>query len=141
MINFLKNTNFQSTHMSQENPNVGLIVASAVIGLAAIVSVNLLKGPISNKNQFEFKQEGPVFLRFNKYNGDLCYTGIGPNGKFVTDAWLCLEGDKTRAGETLQMSDRQITEQAPQQSSSKAQSSKAPAKTSSKSTSKEKNKK
>ena len=96
--------------MSQGNcNNLGCIVASVVIGLAAVVSVNLLKEPLTHKNQFEFKQEGPVFLRFNKSSSELCFTGIGPNGRFVTDAWLCMQGDKTKAGEVIQPSDGENT--------------------------------
>lgn len=86
----------------QNNSPVGLISAALIVGLSAIVCANLIKtGAQNSHDQFEFKQEGPVFLRFNKSKGDLCYTGIGPNGKFVTSSWMCMDGDKTKDAEIM----------------------------------------
>ncbi len=86
----------------QNNSPIGAISVALILGLSAIVCTNLVKSSIqNNQSQFEFKQEGPVFLRFNKNKGDICYTGLGPNGKFVTDAWLCMDGDKTREAEIM----------------------------------------
>ncbi|MDX1919824.1 MAG: hypothetical protein SFU25_03710 [Candidatus Caenarcaniphilales bacterium] len=88
--------------MSTQNDNFNSLMAAAILGISIITSVCLLRGPIKTKDQFDFKQEGPIFIRFNKAKGDLCYTGIGPNGKFVTDAWICIDGSKTKAGDEVE---------------------------------------
>lgn len=86
----------------QNNSPTGAIAVAVILGLSAILCTNLIKSGMQNsQSHFEFKQEGPVFLRFNKNKGDICYTGLGPNGKFVTDAWLCMDGDKTREAEIM----------------------------------------
>ncbi len=86
----------------QNNSPVGAIAVAVILGLSAIVCANLVKSGMQNsQSQFEFKQEGPVFLRFNKNKGDICYTGLGPNGKFVTDSWLCMDGDKIKEAEIM----------------------------------------
>ncbi len=52
---------------------------------------------------FDLRQEGPVFIRFDRSNGELCYTGLAPNGRFATEAWLCMPGEKTKEGESLKL--------------------------------------
>lgn len=72
-----------------------------MIGLAILASSFLIKSSLDTAGQYEFKQEGPVFLRFNKTKGDLCFTGIAPGGKFATDSWVCLQGDIVKDGEVI----------------------------------------
>ncbi|MDJ0625020.1 MAG: hypothetical protein QNJ31_01475 [Candidatus Caenarcaniphilales bacterium] len=86
--------------MNSENYS-GVIVA-AILGFCLIFSAFLIKG--SDKNvKYVLKQEGPVFIRFSQASGELCYTGIGPNGKFITDSWLCLSGNKVKEGEAIEI--------------------------------------
>lgn len=91
--------------MACENNNsfTKLLGAALVIGLSILGSSFMLKEGIINKNHFEFKQEGPVFIRFNKNNGEMCYTGLAPDGKFATESWLCMAGNKVKEGEAIDL--------------------------------------
>lgn len=85
---------------SDNNQSLGSIGAALALGVSLVLSIVLLKGPLESR-KFEFRQEGPVFIRFNRANGEMCYTGLAPNGKFATESWLCMAGDKTKAGEFI----------------------------------------
>jgi hypothetical protein len=88
---------------SQDNSSLGLIGLGVLLGVSIISSVAILKEPIASKNQYEIKQEGPVFIRFSKRSGELCYTGLAPNGKFATQSWICMDGENTKEGEGLKL--------------------------------------
>jgi hypothetical protein len=102
------------------------IGAALALGICLIISVVLLKGPLNN-HKFELKQEGPVFIRFDRGSGELCYTGLAPNGKFATETWLCMAGDKVKAGEAIKLPSREDLETLDQ--IKKSQTPKKPTKT------------
>ncbi|HEY9886261.1 MAG TPA: hypothetical protein V6C96_03265 [Vampirovibrionales bacterium] len=89
--------------MSTEvSSGISKIVSSALIAIAILGSVCLLKSDFKNKDQYTFQQLSPmpIFLRFNKSNGTICYTAIG-DGKFLTDSWRCLDGSKVQEAEVM----------------------------------------
>ena len=88
----------------KNNSFTQLLGAALVIGLSILGSVLLIKDNLTDKSRFEFKQEGPVFIRFNKQEGEMCYTGLAPNGKFATETWLCMAGDKTKEAKSIDFS-------------------------------------
>jgi hypothetical protein len=87
--------------MSTDNNKAGLVIAAAVLGFSLITGICILGKSIKNSGQYEFKQEGPIFLRYNKVAGDMCYTVIGQTGKFMTDSWICMAGNKIKSGDKV----------------------------------------
>ncbi len=78
--------------------NIAIILVSLILGLSTIGTAALLKKTPSQAEKFELRQEGPVFVRFDKSSGQLCYTGIAPNGHFIADTWLCMNGSRAKQG-------------------------------------------
>jgi hypothetical protein len=82
--------------------NIAIILVSLILGLSTIGTAALLKKTPTQAEKFELRQEGPVFVRFDKSSGQLCYTGIAPNGHFIAETWLCMNGTRAKQGLSIQ---------------------------------------
>ncbi|MDX1918572.1 MAG: hypothetical protein SFT81_05475 [Candidatus Caenarcaniphilales bacterium] len=94
--------------MTNENGSNFVCAASVLVaGFLIAFALYGLKDSLNQRSTFELNQQGPIFIRFNTYSGEVCFSGVTPNPNqktlsFLTKSWVCLDGKKTSPGESIE---------------------------------------